>query len=187
VNVTGRLRYLRLARLIWKLPTYARIVWGLVRDPRTPLPLKALLAAGLAYVVVPIDLVPDAIPILGQADDLTVLLLVLDLFIANAPREVREEQVARARNGTAQLDRDLSKLRELMGDRYDQIRDRLPDLLERYGDLRESGAVKAVLRDWRRRRVGANPSVAEDPADEPMAPTTTAVARSSSAGDANLN
>ncbi|HYN64451.1 MAG TPA: YkvA family protein [Candidatus Limnocylindrales bacterium] len=151
--MSGRLRYLRLARLVWKLPTYARIVWGLLRDPRTPLPLKALLGAGLAYVVVPIDLVPDAIPILGQADDLTVLLLVLDLFIANAPRQVREEQVARARNGTAQLDDDLARLRELLGDRYDQIRDRLPELLERYGDLRDSRAVKAVLRDWRLRRL----------------------------------
>jgi uncharacterized membrane protein YkvA (DUF1232 family) len=157
VKVTGRLRYLRLASLVWKLPTYARIVWGLVRDPRTPLPLKALLAAGLAYVVVPLDLVPDAIPILGQADDLTVLLLVLDLFIANAPREVREEQVERARNGTAQLDRDLARLRELMGDRYDQIRDRLPELLERYGDLRQSGAVKTLLRDLRVRRLRGGP------------------------------
>jgi uncharacterized membrane protein YkvA (DUF1232 family) len=158
VNVTGRLRYLRLARLVWKLPTYARVVWGLLRDPRTPLPLKALLGAGLAYVVVPIDLVPDAIPILGQADDLTVLLLVLDLFIANAPRQVREEQVARARNGTAQLDEDLARLRQLMGDRYDTIRDRLPELLERYGDLRQSVAVKAMLRDWRSRRLsGAAP------------------------------
>ena len=154
VNVTGRLRYLRMARLVWKLPTYARVVWGLMRDPRTPLPLKALLGAGLAYVLVPIDLVPDAIPILGQADDLTVLLLVLDLFIANAPREVREEQMRRANDGTAQLDQDLARLRELMGDRYDQVRDRLPELLERYGDLRDSRAVKGLLRDWRLRRMG---------------------------------
>jgi uncharacterized membrane protein YkvA (DUF1232 family) len=174
MNVSGRLRYLRLARLVLKLPTYARLVWGLLRDPRTPLPLKALLAAGLAYVVVPIDLIPDAVPIIGQADDLTVLLLVLDLFIANAPRQVREEQAERARNGTAQLDVDLARLRELLGDRYDQIRDRLPELLERYGDLRESRAVKAVLRDWRLRRLrGAS----QQPAAEPMA----------AVGDAHLN
>lgn len=152
MNVSGRWRYLRLARLVWKLPTYARMVWGLARDPRTPLPLKALLGAGLAYVVVPLDVIPDAIPILGQADDLTVLLLVLDMFIANAPSEVREEHALRARNGTAQLDADLARLRELMGGRYDQIRDRLPDLLERYGELRDPGAVKAMLADWRRRR-----------------------------------
>ena len=165
MNVSGRWRYLRLARLVWKLPTYARVVWGLIRDPRTPLPLKALLGAGLAYVVVPLDLVPDAIPILGQADDLTVLLLVLDMFIANAPAEVREEHAARARNGTAQLDSDLARLRELMGDRYDTIRDRLPELLERYGDLRDSRAVKRMLGEWRTRRIrsGAGTSPEELP------------------------
>ena len=105
----------------------------------------------------PMDLIPDAIPILGQADDLTVLLLVLDLFIANAPEAVREEQIERAHNGTAQLDQDLARLRELLGTRYDQIRDRLPELLERYGDLRDSRAVKALLRDWRARRLQAAP------------------------------
>ncbi|HEX6474105.1 MAG TPA: YkvA family protein, partial [Candidatus Limnocylindria bacterium] len=157
--MSGRLRYVQLARLVWRLPTYARVVWGLVRDPRVPLPLKALLAAGLAYVVMPLDLIPDAFPIIGQADDLTVLLLVLDLFIANAPEQVREEQVARAINGTAQLDQDLARLRELLGARFDQIRDRLPELLERYGDLRDSRAVKSMLRDWRARRMSAATAV----------------------------
>jgi uncharacterized membrane protein YkvA (DUF1232 family) len=141
VNLPGRWRYLRLARIVWKLPTYTRMVWGIVRDPRTPLPLKALLGAALAYVVVPIDLVPDAIPILGQADDLTVLLLVLDLFIQNAPRDVREEHAERARNGTSDLDRDLARLRGVMGSRYDEIRDNLPELLERYGRLRDPQAL----------------------------------------------
>jgi uncharacterized membrane protein YkvA (DUF1232 family) len=179
VNVSGRWRYLRLARLVWKLPTYARVVWGIVRDPRTPLPLKALLGAGLAYVVVPIDLVPDAIPILGQADDLTVLLLVLDLFIANAPAEVREEHAARARNGTAQLDTDLARLRELMGDRYDEVRDRLPELLERYGDLRDPRAVKRMLGEWRARRVRSGAGLPAD-ADEMLdAPVAVAGARDS--------
>jgi uncharacterized membrane protein YkvA (DUF1232 family) len=153
VNLSGRWRYVRVARLVWKLPTYARMVWGLVRDPRTPLPLKALLAAGITYVLVPIDLIPDAIPILGQADDLTVLLLVLDLFIANAPASVREEHRARAHNGTADLDRDLARLREVLGTRYDEIRDRLPELLERYGELRDPASVKGWLRTWRARRM----------------------------------
>jgi len=153
VKITGRWRYLRLARLVIKLPTYARVVWGLMRDPRTPIGLKAILGAALAYVVLPVDLIPDAIPILGQADDLTVLLLVLDLFIQNAPAEVRAEHMARAKNGTADLDRDMEKLRGLLGDRYDQIHDALPELLERYGRLRESGAVKANIARWRRRRM----------------------------------
>jgi uncharacterized membrane protein YkvA (DUF1232 family) len=152
VNLSSSSRYLRMARIVVKLPTYARMVWGLVRDPRTPIGLKAMLAAALAYVVMPVDLIPDVIPILGQADDLTVLLLVLDLFIQNAPPEVRAEHSARARNGTADLDRDLARLRLLMGDRFDRIRDDLPDLLDRYGRLRDSDELKRSLASWRRRR-----------------------------------
>ena len=157
MNLSGRWRSVRMARLIWKLPMYARVIWGLIRDPRTPLPLKGLLVAALAYLVMPFDLIPDAIPILGQADDLTVLMLVLDLFIANAPAEVRRDHLERARNGTADLDKDLTRLRSVMGDRYDEIRDRLPELLERYGDLRDPRAVKGLiarLRDARQRPEG---------------------------------
>ena len=101
MNLSSSSRYLRMGRLVIKLPTYARIVWGIVRDPRTPIGLKGMLVAALAYVVFPVDLIPDAIPIIGQADDLTVLLLVLDLFSQNAPPEVRAEHTTRAKNGTA--------------------------------------------------------------------------------------
>ncbi len=153
MNVPGRWRYLRLARLVWKLPAYARLIWGIARDPRTPIGLKAILAAAVAYVVSPFDLVPDAIPILGQADDLTVVLLVLDLFIQNAPADVRRDHIERARNGTADLDRDLARLRELMGDRFDTVRDRLPELLDRYGRYSDPDELKQSLAAWRRRRV----------------------------------
>jgi uncharacterized membrane protein YkvA (DUF1232 family) len=162
VNLPGRWRYLRLARLVWKLPTYARVVWGIARDPRTPVGLKAILLAAVAYVVSPLDLIPDAIPILGQADDLTVVLLVLDLFIQNAPPEVRRDHLERARNGTADLDRDLARLRGLMGDRYDEIRDRLPELLDRYGRVRDPDALKRSLDRWRRRRVAGGDDAAAD-------------------------
>ena len=153
MKLSSSARYLRMTRVVLRLPTYARIVWGLLRDPRTPIGLKALLAAALAYVVMPVDLVPDMIPIIGQADDLTVLLLVLDLFIQNAPPGVRAEHLARAKNGTADLDRDLARLRVLMGDRFDRISNDLPELLERYGHLREPDQLKRTLASWRRRRL----------------------------------
>lgn len=152
MNLSSSSRYLRMARLVVKLPTYARMVWGILRDPRTPIGLKGMLAAALAYVVMPVDLIPDVIPILGQADDLTVLLLVLDLFIQNAPADVRAEHTARARNGTADLDRDLARLRGLMGPRFERIRDNLPELLDRYGRLRDPDELKRALASWRHRR-----------------------------------
>lgn len=152
MNLSSSTRYMRMARIVVKLPTYARMVWGIMRDPRTPIGLKGLLAAALAYVVLPVDLIPDVIPILGQADDLTVLLLVLDLFIQNAPAEVRAEHAARARSGNADLDRDLQRLRGLMGHRFDDIRDNLPDLLDRYGRLRDPDELKRALASWRHQR-----------------------------------
>jgi uncharacterized membrane protein YkvA (DUF1232 family) len=152
VKLSSSTRYFRMARLVIKLPTYARVVWGIMRDPRTPIGLKGMLAAALAYVVLPVDLIPDVIPILGQADDLTVLLLVLDLFIQNAPAEVRAEHTARAKDGTADLDRDLERLRGLMGGRFDRIRDNLPELLDRYGKVRDPEELKGALATWRRRR-----------------------------------
>jgi len=175
--------------MIWKLPMYARVIWGLMRDPRTPLPLKGLLAAALAYLVMPFDLIPDAIPILGQADDLTVLMLVLDLFIANAPAEVRRDHLERARNGTADLDRDLARLRSVMGDRYDGIRDHLPELLERYGDLRDPRAVKGLLARLRdaRQRPAANDPIDAGDADEAPAPAKLEVAAVEGRRDAGLN
>lgn len=145
-------RYVQTGRLVLKLPMYARLVWGIERDSRTPLALKAMLAAALAYVILPLDLVPDAIPIIGQADDLTVLLLVLDLFIQNAPADVRAEHAMRARNGTADLDRDLARLRSLLGHRFDTLREDLPSLLERYGRLADPSEVKRAMAAWRRRR-----------------------------------
>ena len=161
MNLSNRWRFLRLARLVVRLPTYARMVWGIMRDPRTPIGLKAMLGAALAYVVMPVDLIPDALPIIGQADDLTVLLLTLDLFIQNAPEEVRTEHTIRARNGTADLDRDLAKLRALMGDRFDRIADDLPELLDRYGRLRNPDEMKRALAAWRRGRMHTTPKELE--------------------------
>jgi len=162
MNLSSSTRYARTARLVFRLPTYARVVWGIERDPRTPLPLKALFAAALAYVLLPIDVIPDVIPIIGHADDLTVLLLVLDLFLQNAPADVRAEHTLRARNGTSDLDQDLAKLRIALGSRFDGIRDNLPELLERYGGLRNPDAVKRALANLRERR-------ATPPTKEPTA------------------
>ncbi|MGE5591385.1 MAG: YkvA family protein [Bacillota bacterium] len=62
---------------IVRLPRYARLAWSLARDPRVPPGAKAILAGGVLYSVSPIDLVPGFIPVVGQLDDLLVLLATL--------------------------------------------------------------------------------------------------------------
>ena len=69
----------------------ARGVWGLVRDPRVPLAVRLIPVPVLLYLVSPIDLVPDFIPILGQADDVLIVAAALWLMLRFTPREVIEE------------------------------------------------------------------------------------------------
>jgi len=61
---------------------------GLITDPRVSAVDKVLLGVAVAYVVTPIDLIPDFIPFLGQVDDVFILVLALRRLIANAGMRV---------------------------------------------------------------------------------------------------
>ncbi|MFL6719376.1 MAG: YkvA family protein [Burkholderiaceae bacterium] len=63
----------RLRRLVRLAGSEVTILWFACRHPATPLAVK--LGAGLlaVYLLSPIDLVPDALPVLGWLDDATIL------------------------------------------------------------------------------------------------------------------
>ena len=67
-----------LARFI---PDCLVLVRRLLTDPRVPRRRKALLALLIGYLVLPIDLVPDFIPVAGQLDDAIVVAIVLRLVL----------------------------------------------------------------------------------------------------------
>lgn len=70
------------------LPQVAKLVTRLSRDRRVPVRAKRL-AAGLAiYAVLPIDLIPDLIPVVGVVDDLLALAVALAVLVEFSPREV---------------------------------------------------------------------------------------------------
>ena len=46
-------------------------------DPKTPLRAKTILMAALAYFIMPVDMIPDFIALLGFTDDATVLFMAL--------------------------------------------------------------------------------------------------------------
>lgn len=66
------------------------------RDPRVPLGAKILAVLIAAYVVSPIDLIPDFIPVIGYLDDLILVPLGLLLVVRLIPRDVMAELRAEA-------------------------------------------------------------------------------------------
>jgi uncharacterized membrane protein YkvA (DUF1232 family) len=79
------------------LLNHLRLVSRLLRDPRVPIYLKAIPFAPLVYLISPIDFLPDLIPIIGQLDDLALVLLGVETFIALCPQDVVEEHRAALR------------------------------------------------------------------------------------------
>lgn len=73
---------------ITQIPSYLRLMGGLLTDPRVSALDKILLGVAIAYVVTPIDLIPDFIPFIGQVDDVFIVVLALRRLISNAGMRV---------------------------------------------------------------------------------------------------
>lgn len=65
-----------------------RLTGSLLLDRRVPTADRLSALAALAYLVVPVDLIPDLIPVLGQLDDLGVLLWAWRRLVAAAGEDV---------------------------------------------------------------------------------------------------
>jgi uncharacterized membrane protein YkvA (DUF1232 family) len=69
-----------------------RLIWRLLGDRRVATATKLVVPAlAGAYLLWPIDLLPDVLPVLGQLDDLALLLLGANLFIQLCPPEIVRE------------------------------------------------------------------------------------------------
>ena len=73
----------------------------MMRSRRVPLPAKLILPALVLYLMTPIDLIPDFIPVLGYLDDVLVIILAFWAFDRLVPPGVVAEEAARVRAETA--------------------------------------------------------------------------------------
>ena len=71
-----------------QLPQFLALLWGLIRDPRVAMMDKVLVAGAIAYIVTPMDFIPDFIPFLGEVDDVYLLVMALKRLLGNAGRKV---------------------------------------------------------------------------------------------------
>ena len=87
--VAGRRRDARdVARFI---PDCIVLVRRLFGDPRVPRRHKLLLGALVGYLALPVDLVPDFIPVAGHVDDVLVVVLALRVVIRASGSELLRE------------------------------------------------------------------------------------------------
>lgn len=63
------------------LAYWALVVYYALRSPALPWKDKAKIIAALAYLLLPFDILPDAIPVVGVIDDAAILWAVLRLLV----------------------------------------------------------------------------------------------------------
>jgi len=77
------------------LPDVLRLIRRLVADKTLPRGIRIRLALLLAYLAIPVDLIPDFVPVLGYADDAIIVTAVLRSVVrraANRRRTTRPDE-----------------------------------------------------------------------------------------------
>lgn len=78
----------KLGRIIAMVRKELLLAWAVLRDPRTPNAAKLSTVLAVLYVISPIDLVSDFIPILGWLDDGVIAYLLLQAAFRFLPPEL---------------------------------------------------------------------------------------------------
>lgn len=106
------------------IPNILKLVGRLVMDPRVPRRAKITLGMAAAYVMSPVDLIPEMIPVVGWADDILILMFAIDSLIDRAGSEIIDEHW----DGPGDL---LSLVREVVGLSRSVIPKRITSIIDR--------------------------------------------------------
>src|SRR5437867_11967837 len=95
----------KLARRIGRLPFGEKLAlgWALFRDARIGIAPKVIALLLVLYLAMPLDLIPDFIPVVGHVDDLLIVMIGGALLLRSIPRYVIEEHVARFEERRAEM------------------------------------------------------------------------------------
>jgi uncharacterized membrane protein YkvA (DUF1232 family) len=78
--------------LIWNLVrSDARQLWRALQHPLQPRWLKPAVALLVLYVISPIDLIPDMLPVIGVIDDIVLVPLAIRFILRRLPAAVRAD------------------------------------------------------------------------------------------------
>jgi uncharacterized membrane protein YkvA (DUF1232 family) len=141
--------------IVARAPLYGRLLVELMLDRRVPASRKAIIGVAVAYVVSPIDLVPDFIPVISRLDDVAALVIALDLLLEGVPREVMIEKMYKLGIDGRELERDMASVRRFLPAPIRSAALQLPIAIDR---------AAAVVRSW----IEDHRSVSR-PKEEPLA------------------
>lgn len=154
---SGVLRVLNLLPflpLAGRAPMYARLLWSLASDPRVPMARKALLGLAGAYIVSPVDIIPERIPFVGALDDVAVMVLAIDVFLEGLPETLVTEKLAELGIPQSELEEDLARVRKLVPGPVRALVARVPGLIDRVVARAAESGVQDRVRAMTARRVG---------------------------------
>ena len=78
--------------MLWSLAKGdARLMWRALRHPNAPGWLKLGAAGIVLYVLSPVDLIPDVIPLIGVLDDIVVVPLAMRWLLGRLPAHLRAD------------------------------------------------------------------------------------------------
>ncbi len=81
----------RMRNLLMFLPNLVKLFGKLLTDKRVPSTEKFLVVGAIAYVIMPLDFIPDIIPFAGQVDDIYLVALTLTRLISRTDEKVLNE------------------------------------------------------------------------------------------------
>ncbi|MCL1827381.1 MAG: YkvA family protein [Candidatus Cloacimonetes bacterium] len=73
---------------LFLLPDFFMLLTRVLADKRVDKKHKILLSCVIGYVVLPIDIIPDFIPVIGYIDDLVIVVLGLDLLLREIDHDI---------------------------------------------------------------------------------------------------
>ena len=76
-----------------KLVYVALVLYYTLQSKDVSVKDKAIIIGALGYLISPLDAIPDAIPIVGLGDDLTVLVYVVNKIWFNVPEDVKKKSL----------------------------------------------------------------------------------------------